>query len=74
MIVKIQIPIMTTAEVPMALIYNEDRSIEVEVPASEVKQLFREGEFKVYAHAEDKLGGDDGKKLIITELAPNQSW
>ena len=35
MIVKVQVPLMTSEEIPLALIYNEKRSVEVQVPINE---------------------------------------
>ncbi len=44
MVVKIQLPLMGEA----ALIYNEDRSITMQVSVEAVENLFDDGEYKVY--------------------------
>lgn len=49
MIVKVQKPIMTNEDVPMVLIYNEDRSFQDMVPWNPMcEELFENGELKVY--------------------------
>lgn len=51
MIVKIQRPFATTEEVPMALIYNETRSVKLTAPFSDVEMLFNGRETKAYCRA-----------------------
>lgn len=56
-------------KVPLALVYNKDRSIEVHLPVTQdLKDLMRPL-FKryVYAHIEND-------NLMIDELAPWQRW
>ena len=36
MIVKVQVPLLTNEKIPKALIYNADRSFEMQVPAADV--------------------------------------
>lgn len=52
MIVKIQRPLMTNGEEPMALLYDRDRTFQVQVPLSHVEQLFKGNEVKAYCRAE----------------------
>ena len=51
-IFKIQLPLVSTSSVPWALIYNEERTITLEVHPSQVEQLFKEGEHKIYVRGE----------------------
>lgn len=51
MIVKIQRPLMTNGDEPMALIYNQSKTHMVHVPLSTVESMFEEGEQKIYAKA-----------------------
>lgn len=69
MIVKIQRPLMTTESEPMALIYNQDRSIQTQQSFYDVAPLFDREELKVYHYAKMK-----GTILQIGERAPDQVW
>jgi hypothetical protein len=43
MIVKIQLPLVSTEPVPLALVYNEDRSYQVQIPVTaEIKKRMGE--------------------------------
>ena len=46
---KVQIPLSTNAEVPMALVYNRDRSRMGEIPVTEeVRSLFPPDVYKIF--------------------------
>jgi hypothetical protein len=51
MIVKVQLPLMTDEEVPQALIYNEDRSVQFQVPVTDHILKGMDGRFKRYFEA-----------------------
>jgi hypothetical protein len=70
MIVKIQRPLMTNGDEPMALIYSKDRYVEYMCPFHQVEELFGMDEQKIYHHA--VLG--KGRKLLINKRAPDQDW
>lgn len=82
MIVKVQIPIVSTDPNVGVLVYNEDRSIMQELPIrskSELKTLKREMQKGECGELYDGLKNyfyakKDGKGLIITGLAPEQDW
>lgn len=67
-IVKIQIPIFTNA-MAEALIYNEDRSIEVTLPITKDLRKIMKKRPKAYFYAEVK-----NKLLHIDTEAPWQDW
>jgi hypothetical protein len=69
MIIKIQKPIVTTEEVPQALIYDRDRTVQLTVPFTDVEELFGPFQLKVYARAKIK-----GKNLVIQDVVPDQDW
>lgn len=74
MIIKIQRPLMTNGDEPMALIYNKDRSIEHMCPYFEVEELFasKDGEelpAKVY-HKADIID----TKLVIGRRVEDRNW
>lgn len=69
MIVKIQKPLMTNGDEPLAYIYNQSRSVELHIPLSTVESLFEEGEFKIFAKA--RL---IGTTLKILGKAKWQDW
>jgi hypothetical protein len=57
MIVKIQRPIVSSEEVPKALVYNRGRKFEAFMPmTSDIEGLFGEGEYKVYHKVKVKRG------------------
>ncbi len=69
-IVKVQVSLFTSGQVPMMLVYNEDQSYMQEFPAD--KEIVEEmnGEPKVFMWAH--IGDDD--ILNLEDLAPWQSW
>ena len=73
MIIKVQIPIMTNEPEPLALAYNQDRSVFVMIPQEDLPPAVlqiagRTG--KGYFHAEIS----DDHKLMIGKEAPWQEW
>lgn len=68
MIFKLQRPLMCTGA-PTMMIYNEDRSIEGQVPMSAEVQALFEDRFRIYAecHEQDTL-------LMIDHVVPDQNW
>lgn len=68
MIVKVQVPLATNTA-PQALVYNEDRTVELFIPISNGLKAIMRGRPKVYFYAEVR------KKLLhINEEAPRQEW
>lgn len=67
-IVKVQVPLGGN-DMSQALIYNEDRSIQVMVPVEEVNPMMG-GRVKVYAHAKVNRKG----LLLIGDEAGEQAW
>lgn len=69
MIVKVQIPLATNAPTPMALIYNEDRSVEYQTPVTRDLRRKMKGQWKTFMHAElvDTI-------LHLGKMAPWQDW
>jgi len=72
-IVKIQIPVsycLSGDKVPEALIYNEDRSVQLMVPVDKVTGIFKDDEYKIFCNATI----NDKNKLVIGTRAPEQDW
>lgn len=69
MIVKIQKPLMTNGQEPMALIYNRSKSVWLNIPFHMVSELFQNDELKIYADVKIK-----NKKLIIREFVDEQDF
>jgi hypothetical protein len=69
MIVKIQRPLVSNDDDPPALLYNEDRSVSLQVPFIDVAQLFGTFQLKVYVNA--AMVGDT---LVLGEIVPDQDW
>jgi hypothetical protein len=68
LIVKVQTPIETNAQEPLALVYNEDRSYEELVPITpELREMMR-GKPKLFFHARVD------EALHLDSEAPWQSW
>ncbi len=75
-IVKVQLPVVTSEPSPMCLVYNEDRSVLNQFPVSAaVKNLLR-GKLKSFWHAH--LIPDPKKKgaflVSLDRKAPWQEW
>ena len=70
MIVKIQKPLMTNGNSePMALIYNQSRSIQLQIPFAQVEHMFDEDELKIYAKAKVFM-----KNLVINKKVEERNW
>lgn len=74
MIVKVQVPL--NADYPWALVYNEDRSFECQLPITEELLLIMHGEPKAFfeAHTEPDPESENGVRLHIDDHAPWQEW
>lgn len=71
MIVKVQLPIWTSSGEDLALIYNEDRSIEHLATEEETAQIREvQKDLKKFWHAHMN---DDGL-LQLDDFAPDQKW
>ena len=69
MIVKVQRPLNASDDMPMAMVYNKDRTYTVMPPMEDVKHLFPNGEAKVYC----KVKVDDGT-IEFGERVEDQNW
>lgn len=70
MIVKIQRPLLTTDNPPMALVYNADRSFHAHMKwTPDIIDLFRDGSLKVYHKAKLRRG-----QLLIGKRVREQDW
>jgi len=65
-IVKVQIPIITSETIKLALIYNESRSIQFQIPVTKKLIKKMQGEFKQFFFIDTENN--------ITGKAPWQSW
>lgn len=69
MIVKVQTPLASTSKEPKALVYNEDRSLIMELDITKRLTTQMEGTAKKFFHAEVT---DDA--IVIGLPAPYQEW
>lgn len=69
MIVKVQLSEYTTHEVQQVLIYNEDRQVWFEGPATESHLILMFGRKKAYFNATTKNG-----QIVIDDEVPAQEW
>ncbi len=70
MIVKIQRPMMTNGDAPMAMVYNRGRKFTALMPfTAEIEALFEDGSLKVYHKAKEKCG-----KLLIGARVEDQEF
>jgi len=70
MIVKVQMPLLSSSENPGMLIYNEDRSVNFICYDEELFQSMREAEVvKAYFNAELQ-----GSNLVFNSEAEEQAW
>jgi hypothetical protein len=70
MIVKLQLPLVTTEPVPLALIYNEDRSYQVQVPVTaEIKRKMK-GDVKAFF----ELHIGPGYEAILGKRVACREW
>jgi hypothetical protein len=73
MIVKIQRPLATNEDEPMALVYNEDRSFEVFIPYDDAIATMIGSDLKQYWNVE--LGGsEDSGGIAFLERVEDQPW
>ena len=70
MIVKIQLSQFTTSDQRQMLVYNEDRSVCAETPATPDKLKLFGTRSKLFVHAEIDRAGI----LTLGKLAPWQEW
>lgn len=70
MIVKIQVPIATTERLPLALIYDESRAVEFQVPITSEILFIMKGRPKAFFHATSE---EDGA-FVVGEEVPEQNW
>lgn len=68
-IIKLQLPLMSTHDEPLALIYNKDRSVEEMLPVTDDVRKLMKGRYKAFFHAE--IVND---KIVIDKEAKWQSW
>lgn len=68
MIVKVQVPLLTNEPVPLALIYNKDKSYETTVPARDVAEAMGDKK-KAFFNAEII---EDGTLEIYDEVGDPQ--
>ena len=75
-IVKVQVPIVTNAHPPNALVYNEDRSVQDEFPIRPALIRSMRGELKAFFYAR-LVPNKKPKGTFTIELqkpAPWQEW
>lgn len=70
---KIQRPLMTTAKVPTYLIYNKDRSIQVELASRWLGLLFRQYDKELNMKLYVKANITDGT-FQIHDVIPTAKW
>ncbi len=73
MIFKIQLPLATNEAIPLALVYNEDRSIKFTTPVEKVEEWFIHHPFKIFVEA-DYFVNFGGKEFIIKEIVEDKDW
>jgi len=71
MIVKVQLPIISTVKKPLAIVYNKDRSYNVLMEITEDLLLSMNGKLKEFFFAEyDK----ENNNTVLDRVAPWQDW
>lgn len=65
-IVKVQLPIATNEKIPLALVYDKTRTIELQVPVTEIIKAKMQGTKKRYFYMD--------KNQQIQDEAPTQEW
>lgn len=71
MIVKIQIPLMSSEENAEALVYNQTRSFQAHMPIDDTIKKFMNGEYKKFARISYHLVS---KKVEIQKELGDQGW
>lgn len=76
MIVKVQLPLYVNEprDEQEALVYNEDRSIEVMLPIDDELRHAMDGQVKAFFEADVKYTLDGAKILQIEEHLEDQGW
>lgn len=69
MIVKVQFPLASNEPQPLALIYNQDRSVCVQIPITDPLRARMGGRKKRFFHAEVSDFG-----VEIGDAVPEESW
>lgn len=70
MIVKVQVPIFSTEDQDLALIYNENRTFQHQIPVDKHIKSKMRGEFKQFFHLEKFENG----KITLGKQAVWQGW
>ncbi len=75
-ILKFQLALFTTAEQNRVLVYNEDRSVQGEFPATKMhEELFEiHGPHKFYAECRYHQDGKKAVKVEILNIVETQPW
>ncbi|MEJ7804358.1 MAG: hypothetical protein WKG03_00335 [Telluria sp.] len=68
-IVKIQRPLTTSEPIPVALVYNEERTLDIAIPMVMMRGIFPKHDPKVYFYATFSAG-----QLALDRPAPTQNW
>jgi len=68
MIVKVQIPLASSEPEPMALVYNEDRSVEMRIPIDIGLEVWMEGRAKAFFEAEIEEIADGDRTIRTVEF------
>lgn len=71
MIVKVQVPLATNEKKPLALVYNEDRSIQFQMPVSAELLDKMEGRPKAFFRG---VYNEEEQTFGLHEEAPWQDW
>ena len=68
-IVKVQLPLMTTSKQAICLVYDEEKTFIDELPEPKGLRKWMRGEHKkfFYAHIQDRM-------IVLDKSAPWQSW
>jgi len=69
MILKLQRSVITSSHDIQYLLYNQSRTVRIQIEGEELAQYFKKGEYKVFVSAEQK-----GSKLLINDLIDDQGW
>jgi hypothetical protein len=69
MIVKVQLPLASSEETPLALIYDETKKFVTQVPVTDPLRAVMKGRAKAYFRAEIEKGS-----LVIESEVPPPPW
>lgn len=69
MIVKVQMPLTSNVSSPPCLVYNEDRTLEVQLPIDKSLRAAMGDDTKQFFHAHM-----EGTILHLDKIAPWQEW